>query len=353
MLARGLQQAEEAVGLDVEDEVELLRLLLGELAADLDAAGVDAARRSGRASGGSRRRRPRSPVRRAGWPSATARAPPAASTDSIARSAASGALDRHDLPVDRDRRRLLALRARLLDQGQLQLLAILSQQGDVRVVLRRLGHQVEQVERAAARAGEVGHDRARDAAGGSGHHEHAVLAQLQAGPAVLRRALLERDRQAQAVVAADLDDAGIGQGLRHERLRHLGRRHARREVDDLHQRVGALALVGLGEAGDRPAERRRGALRRLAVQAAHARRGDQEGARGRDALVERAHRRVQVLHAAAVRLAEAREVQLRERRLDVERRQPEDARDRPSASQPAIRCRDLGRRARTGQRQDA
>ena len=51
--------------------------------------------------------------------------PPAASTDSIARSAASERSTRQDLPVDRDRRRLLALRPRLLDEGELQLLAVL------------------------------------------------------------------------------------------------------------------------------------------------------------------------------------------------------------------------------------
>ena len=53
------------------------------------------------------------------------------------------------------------------------------------------------------------------------------FAEREAGAAVRRRALLERDRPAQAVVAPDLDDAGVGQGLGHERLRHL-RRAARR-----------------------------------------------------------------------------------------------------------------------------
>ena len=67
------------------------------------------------------------------------------------------ALRGHDLAVDRHRRGLLALRLRLLDQRALQLLAVLAQQRDVGVRARRLLHQVEEVERPAAGAGQRRH----------------------------------------------------------------------------------------------------------------------------------------------------------------------------------------------------
>ena len=171
--------------------------------------------------------------------------PPTASTDSIGAQGRVGALDRHDLAVDRHRRRLLALRLGLLDERELQALAVLADEGDLRVGAGGLGHQVEQVERAAARRGEVGHDRARDAAGRSGDHEHAVLRQREARPSVGGLPLLQGDRPAEVVVTTDLDDARVGQGLGHQRLGHLGRGHAGGEVHDLHQRLAALALVGL------------------------------------------------------------------------------------------------------------
>ena len=54
-------------------------------------------------------------------------------------------------------------------------------------------------------------------------------------------------------------------------------------------------------------------------------------------LVQRAHQRVEALDAPAVQLAERGEVELGERRLDVERRQPEHALDRPLGSASAPR----------------
>ena len=63
------------------------------------------------------------------------------------------------------------------------------------------------------------------------------------------------DAAAQAVDAADLDAAGVAQGLLDQQVGHGRGLAAGGEVDGLDQGVGALLLVGLGEAGDRAAER--------------------------------------------------------------------------------------------------
>ena len=64
------------------------------------------------------------------------------------------------------------------------------------------------------------------------------FAEGQAGLSVGRGLLLEGDRPAEAVVVADLDDAGVGQGLGQERLGHLGRGRVGREVHDLDEGLG-------------------------------------------------------------------------------------------------------------------
>ena len=128
-------------------------------------------------------------------------------------------------------------------------------------------------------------------------------------------------------MTADFDDARVGQGLGDQRVGHLGRGRARGEVHGLHQGLAPLALVGLREAGHGPAERSGRTLRRLAVQAAHAGRRDEERAGGGHGVVQHAHGRVEVLDAPAIRLAEGGEVHVGDGRLHVERGQPEDALD--------------------------
>ena len=94
------------------------------------------------------------------------------------------------------------------------------------------------------------------------------------------RSLVERDRPAQAFAVADLDDPGVAQRFLQELAGDLVGRRQCGDVHDLDERRAALALVRLGESGDAAAERRGRAIRSLAVQAAHAGRGDEESALG-------------------------------------------------------------------------
>ena len=61
----------------------------------------------------------------------------------------------------------------------------------------------------------------------------------------------------------------------------------RLEIHGLDESIRPLALVGLGEAGDRAAQRRDGSGLIVAVLAAEARRGNQERARSGDLFIER------------------------------------------------------------------
>ena len=151
------------------------------------------------------------------------------------------------------------------------------------------------------------------------------------------------NRPARPGAPADLDDAGVGERLGDERVGDLGVARFVPEVDDLHEGVAALALVGLDEPLDGPAQRRGGPLLAEPEEPAEARRGDEERAGRGDALVQDAHRRREVLHDPAGRLAEGVDRQLLEARFRVERRQPEDAGDGPLAEPPAQRL--LNRRS--------
>ena len=253
------------------------RLLVGQDVADLEPAGVDehvdAPAGASRGDGRDRLRRVAQVdavvVRRA----ARRRAPP-----SIAPSAARARSIRASSRRPR-RRRALAARLHALDEIALEPVAVGGEALAGRDRRLRLRHEVEQVERAARAAA-----------------RSAVIAEvmLPAAPVttntVSRRErarrvggrLLGEARRSSAASSrvADLDRARVAQRLVEQRVRQLGGLAPGREVDDLDQRLGALALVGLGEAGDGAADAD-GARRVVAVPAAEARRGDEEGARGR------------------------------------------------------------------------
>ena len=70
-----------------------------------------------------------------------------------------------------------------------------------------------------------------------------------------RERLLEQgDAEATTVDPADLDASGVAQGLLDEQVGDGGGPAVDRQVDRLDQGIGALLLVGLGEAGHRAAE---------------------------------------------------------------------------------------------------
>ncbi len=253
------------------------------------------------------------------------------------------ALDAHHLVVDLLGRHLLAASLGLGDQRLLQGLAALAEQPDVFVVARRTGHQVQQVENAAAGHGQVGGDGAGDAAGRAGDHEHRVLAQRHARLAVAGRFLDQSHRVAQAVVIAHLDDAGVVQRLGDQGIGRFGGLAAGLEVHHFDYGAlpgvlgpqGLLHVVGLGEAADCAAQRASRARSAVAVQPAQPRGRHQEGVGSSHGVVQRAHGRVQVLDPHPVGLAPFVQAHLLDGRLHVQRGQPVDALDRP-LGQPAL-----------------
>ena len=265
------------------------------------------------------------------------------------------ALYGHDLLVDLDRGRLFAAGLGFGDEMLLEGVLALPEEGDLRVVVGRFGHQVEQVERAAAGRGQVADDGAGDAAGRAGDHKDGVLVEGQAGAAVGRRLLDQRDGVAGILEVADLDHAGVAQRLGNEQVGRAGCLAARLEVDHLHQGVAPLALVGLRETGHRAAEGRGRAVGAVAVQATQPRGRDEERARCGDGVVERPHGGVEVLNAHAIQFAPRRQVHLFQPRLHVECGQPVDALN-GAAGQPRaeLRFQRLGRRGLVeGQRRRA
>ena len=100
---------------------------------------------------------------------------------------------------------------------------------------------------------------------------------------------------------------------------------AGREVDSLDQRLLALPGKGLDEPGHGPAHRRGRAGGVVAVPAPEARARDQEGPLGPDLLGQAARRDRQQLHPPPQPLVPGVGLELCERRLGVEGRQPVDA----------------------------
>ena len=150
-----------------------------------------------------------------------------------------GPFDLGELPLDRLGRRALATVLDAVGQLALEPVPIGDELGEVRIARVGLLDQIEQMEGAAGCRGQVGGDRRNDAAGGSGDAEDGVRSQrpLRVG---LGRPLHEPHPPAQLVGVADLDRAGIAQGLLDQEVRERRRPAAGREVDGLHQRLGAL-----------------------------------------------------------------------------------------------------------------
>ena len=153
---------------------------------------------------------------------------------------------------------------------------------EIGIVRIRLRHQIEQVERAAGSRRQIGGDGRDDTSRRAGDQEDGVAVQRQAGLAVGCGLFLQPNCPAQSPLVADLDCAGIAQGFLDQDVGDFRRLALRFEIDRLDQSVHALALVGLGEARHRAAQRgdRSGFV--VAVLSTEPRRRDQERARRRD-----------------------------------------------------------------------
>ena len=203
----------------------------------------------------------------------------------------------------------------------------------VRIVRVRRRREVQQVERSARRRSEVGSDRRDNAARGTGDYEDAASVEWLVGRRT-ERCLGETDGPAQPVVRiTDFHAAGVAQGLVDEEARNGGRVAPPGHVDNLDEGVGLLAPVGLREAAHRPTERSGSSRLVVAVVAAEAGRRDKE----RLAVIEAAHRDIEVLDATHQGVMPCRRIHRLDRALVVESGQPVDAAHRP-VRKPAVKC---------------
>ena len=238
-----------------------------------------------------------------------------------------------ELTLDQHRGRPLPGRLEPLADRRLEAVPVGHERGQVRVGRIGLRREVQQVEGAAAGAGQVSDDRRDDTAGRARHREYGLAAQLKPVGSVAERDFAQAHCPPAARGPADLDGARIAQRLLDQRVSERRGLPGHREVDRLGQHVGPFAAVGLGESGHRAAERRHGASLVVAVIAAQAGRRDQERAlRAQVAFgVEAAHHRVQVLDAALQSGPPARQVEVFDGRLGIERREPVEPVHRPVA----------------------
>ena len=190
------------------------------------------------------------------------------------------------------------------------------------------GDEVEQVERAAGRRGEVGGDRRHDRAGGAGHEERRVGAE---GPGLVAlRGLLGERRRSSAGPSAWPTSTAPGRaasrrsaGRRAPSVLRLGATSTALTVASGRSRASALAKPVTA-----PPERRRRAGGVVAVASAEPGAGDEEGARAIDLLGQRAHGDGEQLHADAH--APRDRPRARARRAAPRRRAPAASRRRGS-----------------------
>ena len=209
-----------------------------------------------------------------------------------------------------------------------------SEPREVGIVRVGLGDEVEEVERpagAAARSAVMA-DTMLPAAPVTTN----TLSAVSARSGVVARRALERGRRTSAARRRDRSRPRRGRAAsRRAARRRSPRSSAGREVDCLHERVGALAGVGLGEAGDgtahdrgrRPPRRSRGGRR-----GGWRRRGT---CRARDQR-ERAHRGREQLDAPASPSRQAAGIERVQRTLVVQGGQPVDAVTGPADVHSAI-----------------
>ncbi len=325
-------QVEPAVGLDVEDAVELLRTLRDQPVADLEAGGVqqDVDAFPTAAQLGERRLDGRgvaqidlmidggAPVGRDGGHRGEGLRPP---------------LDRGELPLDQHRGDAFAARLEAAREVALEPLPVAREAAEVGV--RRIGRrgEIQQMEAAAA-ARQVAHHGRDDAAGCAGHHEDRCRAETQGGQSFTGRLLDQGDRRAQRVAPSDLDRAGVEERLVDQRLGDFAGRGGLGEVDALDQRRGMLARERLEEPDHGASERFARSGRVESEDAAEPGSAEGEAVSLLEQGVERAQHGRQELRAATQGLAPGGEIEPLEIPHRIEGGQPVEALDR-SLAEPA------------------
>ena len=239
-----------------------------------------------------------------------------------------GSLDPGQLPVDEGGRRPLPRRLEPLEDRALQPLLVGGEGADVGI--SRVGGRTR-----SSRWNVPCDARARSAVIAVTMLPAApVMAKTVSGPSSMPAGvgaesdLPQRHRPPLAGAVADLDRAGVAQGLLDEQVGHRFRGRAHGDVDRLHQRVGVLAPERLGEAGHGAAHRRLGTAGVVPVPAAEPGGRQEEGPWATDGVADVPQRGVEELHAPAQQLPPAGQVECTEQRLCVQGRKPVEAGDR-------------------------
>ena len=166
------------------------------------------------------------------------------------------ALDAPQLPIHHHRRDSLLRLAQSLGHFLLEPLAIRADPRKVRIARVGQRRQVQQVERALRPSGKVRRDRRGDRSAGARHHEHRVRAQRQPLP-LAPFDPEQRDPKSQPVGVTDLDRSRIALRLFDHDLADVLRGRRRLEVHHLGNRSRQLAREGLGEAAQGSGDRGR------------------------------------------------------------------------------------------------
>ena len=326
-LADGPHQVEPAVALDVEDQIELARLLVRQHVADLQTSGmeedVDAAMLLAHLGDRTRDRLCVQEIHT----DVSGRAPRSLHRpDSGQRRR--GPLEPRKLLLHPDGCCAFTARPEAVEEPALEALRIAAQELEIGVRRIRLGDQVQEIESPTRRRCQIGYDRRDDAPRRAGHHKNRVLPQLHGRYARGHRLFDQTHRPAPARLVTDLDDTGIAERLGHQQLCQSCCRTARPKVDRLDQRIGPLPLEGLGKAHDRTAKRRQGAGFVVAVLTTETGSRYQEGPRPADLLIELPHGGEEPLDADIHGLTPALEREIGEVALFVQCGQPVNPLDR-------------------------
>ena len=343
-----VQKVEPAITLDVEDQVEFTLVLVGQEVTALDSGGVqqhiDAAAtlahlvddaghavRIGEVDA--------EVVRRA--------ACRAHCVDGALRCLCP--LQRRQFLFHQRRSGALAARFDALEQIALESVFVAHEASEVRIVGIGFRNQIQQVERAARCGSQVGSDGRHDTSRRAGDQKDAVLVERQTVLAPGEGLFLQSHCPTQAILVANFDCAVVAQGLLEHDDGNFRRTSSGLEIDRLDVNFRTLALVGLGEADNRSAQRGNGSGDVVAVLSAKLRGRDQERTRRRDLLVQSAHRGVQRLDAHPQSFMPSRQIHVAEVAFVVERGQPVHSLDR-TRRQPLLAGAPSGRSHRAWRR---
>ena len=170
----------------------------------------------------------------------------------------------------------LAARFDALEQIALESVFVAHEPSEVRIVGIGFRNQIQQVERAARCGRQIGGDGRHDTSRRSGDHEDAVLVERHSVIDLGEWLFPQSHCPTQAILVANFDCAVVAQSFLEHGDGNFRRTPSGLEIDRLHVNFRTLALVGLGEADNRSAQRSNGSSVVVAVLSAKLRGRDEE-----------------------------------------------------------------------------